>query len=1079
MNIASDVRNFCIQRETLVNRLLEQNNRKLSTIIAPAGYGKTTLMQQYLTASGDPFAVIRIPENTLFTQESFFKFLFNKISPCEFCRDTGFPKTLTFLSNCHEAGVDEVELMSDSINIFLEELAAGIEKHFTIAFDDLQYLDNPEWLESFLLAFLDLSSDKIRFLIASRIELPFNLISIISKRNIITVGVNDLIFSNREIEILARNTYDKELKKEETDLLNRLSGGWITGLHLCLQKFDILFSELVNKNTVPDSVFDYFTVIVFNKLNDEIKDYLLKTCFLDDFNADLTNNLLKIENSEEIIESIITRNVFVEKIFSPHKRQYKYIDLFRDFLVKTAENKLDDCMKKTLFKEFAVYFEKIKQNRRAIHFHLKAESYQPATKLLGNYCETIIKNSDYESALLWLEQIPKEIMVNEPVLLSVYGMVLYKYSGKYEQSKEILQRTIQLAKEKNNKKIEERAILDYLNVLIAESNQNGAISIIETALEKNHADDFKAKLLLQRATANLQLLRFADVRKDMQVVLNELDISDDRCMQRAYFNMAKSYSMEGNAWESLIWIDKIEEENISINTLIWKLYIQSLAGGLGDQIEIIFDSHKRLLEIETQYPANSLRKKTRVALTNAGFYADYEESMHSFNTLWQLSGTAGDYYLNSCLAAYYYVHLGQYRMAETEMHKAKSSAVEEHKAAWLYFLVAEAFIDLNNRKYNKAIQEFSKLVTLHKQFNMNYGVTTSYFYLIHCYIIAGQKRNALETLPLALESCIMYHYNTLFIILLCSFRNTLDFIIENTSDDSLFHTLYKNMYFIYEQPIISEGYRQRLDILMPQLPDIELHTFGTYELKIRGKVIGKEKWQINKWQDILVYFLVNHEHKPSKDNILELLSGGEYGKNLDNRFHQLLSNFRKVLKPKIQFDLKRHPNQVKVTPEYLVYEQQHLSLKGGFLYRIDVLEFQKLYEKGMDKNTDEKERINTLKQAIDLYKGEFLPGNYESWCEDIRMKFSWMADQILDELIAHYKTIQDYLELEMYCEKKIELDPYDEKVHLLSIESTIRRNKKKRAQKKIDRLQRMIEQDEIDISEEVQQKFDRFLAQIS
>ncbi|RKY56377.1 MAG: hypothetical protein DRP96_11325, partial [Candidatus Neomarinimicrobiota bacterium] len=240
--------------------------------------------------------------------------------------------------------------------------------------------------------------------------------------------------------------------------------------------------------------------------------------------------------------------------------------------------------------------------------------------------------------------------------------------------------------------------------------------------------------------------------------------------------------------------------------------------------------------------------------------------------------------------------------------------------------------------------------------------------------MAGQKKNALETLTIALDSCRMYHHTSFLITLLCSFRNTLDFIIENTSDNEYFQTLYKNMYFIYEQPIISEGYRRRLDVLMPKLPDVELYTFGKYELKIRGKVIGKEKWQINKWQDILVYFLVNYKLKPSKDSILELLSNGKTGKHVDNQFHQLLSNFRKVLKPKIEFDLKRHPNQIKVVPKYLVYEQQHLSLKGGFLYCIDVLEFQELYEKGMDKNTDEKERINTLKQAITLYKGEFLPG---------------------------------------------------------------------------------------------------------
>ena len=175
-------------------------------------------------------------------------------------------------------------------------------------------------------------------MINSRIELPFSFINYRSKRDLYSVNYADLKFDEDEIKTLALKMYNTELTEKEAESLYQWSDGWITGLHLLLQECDLLSSALMKKETVADSIYEYFMEIVFNKLDDRVKGYLLKTCFIDNFSADLTDVLLEIDYSNEIIDSIVAKNVFIEKVLPIHKHQYKYIDLFRKFLIKNLRS---------------------------------------------------------------------------------------------------------------------------------------------------------------------------------------------------------------------------------------------------------------------------------------------------------------------------------------------------------------------------------------------------------------------------------------------------------------------------------------------------------------------------------------------------------------------------------------------------------------------------------------------------------------------------------------------------------------------------------------------------------------------
>ncbi|MBU0559467.1 MAG: AAA family ATPase [Bacteroidota bacterium] len=264
----NDTDSISIQSKGIVRTRLHEKvygnlEKKIITIVAPAGYGKSTLLSQFLCESKKNHAIIRIPEASNFTFQSFIKYFINSLSNCEHCSGLVFQKTKEFLAGSQSGDSDKTDLIIDSVQIILSEMEPKLNSSFYIAFDDIQYLNNPEWLEDFIKYFCDFSGVRIKLILSSRSELPFNLIGFKSKRELFSMTISDLKFDLREIEELAAGIYDIKLSDKELNFLNKKFEGWITGLPLFLQEYDSSNKAGVDDHKITDFVYEYFAEIVF------------------------------------------------------------------------------------------------------------------------------------------------------------------------------------------------------------------------------------------------------------------------------------------------------------------------------------------------------------------------------------------------------------------------------------------------------------------------------------------------------------------------------------------------------------------------------------------------------------------------------------------------------------------------------------------------------------------------------------------------------------------------------------------------------------------------------------------------
>ena len=189
----------------------------------------------------------------------------------------------------------------------------------------------------------------------------------------------------------------------------------------------------------------------------------------------------------------------------------------------------------------------------------------------------------------------------------------------------------------------------------------------------------------------------------------------------------------------------------------------------------------------------------------------------------------------------------------------------------------------------------------------------------------------------------------------------------------------------------------------------------------------------------------------TKDKLIDLFYPDTPLDSADNIFHQVISKFRNLIK--ITYDgLKENkketseihkknnsPGKTKkggtfaITPALINYEDKLLAISDDFTYYADSIEFEKLY-RHLNSLKDTGIKLRYLKQAVDMYKGDFLEGNYDTWCEELRSKYRSYFVSMSEELIRILFNNKEHEEVLLYSENLLKFD----KLNLSGYEYIIR-----------------------------------------
>jgi DNA-binding SARP family transcriptional activator len=131
----------------------------------------------------------------------------------------------------------------------------------------------------------------------------------------------------------------------------------------------------------------------------------------------------------------------------------------------------------------------------------------------------------------------------------------------------------------------------------------------------------------------------------------------------------------------------------------------------------------------------------------------------------------------------------------------------------------------------------------------------------------------------------------------------------------------------------------------------------------------------------------------------------------------------------------------------------------GYDDKVDVIEFNKMYNvvKSPETTIDVKE--STAKQAIELYKGEFLPGYYDEWIEELRSVLAHKYIEICEELLVLSRNNNNNDDIIFCADLLLQADNLHEEAYIAVIEAYSKSGNTNMAKKKFSQLLKNYEEE--------------------
>jgi LuxR family maltose regulon positive regulatory protein len=403
-------------------RLTSRITTPVTLILAPAGYGKTTLLNEWRLSSGLQVAWIGLNEedNDLMRFWSAVVIALQTVSP-------NFGQTLlTMLRTSSSTNISKIiiELTNDIIRSSGE---STVNQEIGIILDNFNLIDNPEVFSS-LLFLLDYLPPNLKLVVASRKMPPLNLSDLRATGRIVELGVNDLRFTLEEgIEYLWQHILEQRLAYRDMEKLVNRCHGWITGLVLAVNALSPQenFSQFVATFTGAHPFLqDYFLTNVLDIQSPEVHQFLLKVSVLRHLSGPLCDAVTGQVGGASILATLAEEDLFLEEVESEHfpdLEWYSFHDFFKEMLL-TLLHKQHPEQVIGLHHKAAKWFSSNNAPADAIYYLLISENWMEAAAMIEKVAlRELSRFGGGARVLRWLQRLPEAVYQDHNKLLGLYA----------------------------------------------------------------------------------------------------------------------------------------------------------------------------------------------------------------------------------------------------------------------------------------------------------------------------------------------------------------------------------------------------------------------------------------------------------------------------------------------------------------------------------------------------------------------------------------------------------------------------------------------------------------------------------
>lgn len=977
-----------LYRPRIKNLLVEVFNYRLTMVHAGAGYGKSTTLA--MLANETPHVIwYQISEE----DQDPFVFLLHLCYATRMVYPDleGLPTPLLETWDSTRGAQNTREIVFQ----YLNAIGSGVETPTVLILDDMHLVSDVAEIAHILDRLIGLAPSVLHFVASSRnaLQLP-NLFRWRSLGQVNYLDQATLSFTEDEITQLFEAYYDVPLTEDEVEDLYAATEGWAIALQLIGQSLtsgsiQSVGEALARQATPLESLFEVLAKDVLEGQSPEIQTFMRESSVLRTMGVEACNWLLEIEDSQDRLDYLLQNDLFVSEL---GHSEFRYHPIFQQFLYQ----QLSSLRRGALHERAAVFYQENRQPNAAIYHFIQAEDYFSAAKLLNSYGGQLHAMGHLDTLANYLDLLSPEALSQFPTLIYYMGDLARLHSrfqealGWYQQSEALWRERGQVDGISRALRGQARIYLDTVNATKAEELLQEALRLsdgitdretharlytllAENKLNLGKVDEAEklhnqAEVLRNEGPADSQLINRVRLRTGRHaeairaLEMQAMEESNEpvhlpRAHRETQLLLSFIYAMQGEGEKAL----HSAEKGIRRGKALASPFITGVGYmRLGHAIMLTegyagypkaAEQFRQVVEISREISTPRLKVEALWGLTRYhGYRGELEEARTMALTGIQIANQAGDEWIASL----------------TRLAMAASCVLAEQYAE------ATPWLDDAIRGFQECSDPFGRLAARMWQ------------------VLAWFRQDEVELLSPVLvkllAACQQSNYDYLF--------------IRRTSLGLPDERLVVPLLIWARNHGLGGGYPARL-LNQMGFADLQVHpgyqlrvkTFGGLQVWRGSQTVAHGDWQREKTRQIF-QLLLTYRHMPlDRDQICEHLWPGIEPEAARRNFKVALNTLYAVLEP----DRKAGDESAYVLREGTIY-----GLRPGCDLWLDVDEFEAYVRRGESLlDTDVDAALLAYRQALDLYRGEYLPeARYQDWStverEHLAVLYLQAADQFCE-----------------------------------------------------------------------------------
>lgn len=424
---------FRVIRTRLIECLGQIEKKALTIISAPAGFGKSTLLTEWVTQTSLPVAWLSLDNG----DNDPYRFLSYLIAALESIQE--------------DVGDEAKQLMHSQQILQPHIILASLINHLTkvtepyaLVLDDYQFISEHAVHET-MSYFLDHIPTNMHIVIATRADPPLHLGRLRVHEQMLELRTSDLRFTQEEAIEFMNEIMSLDLSLKDIQALETRTEGWVVGLKmaaLALRGHENAYEFIRAFSGSHRYVLDYLMEEVLKRQPAYIQTFLLHTSILEKLSGLLCDALMNNEwrqlggSGQVVLEYLENSNLFVVPL-DEHKQWYRYHHLFADLLRAQMLKLMEKQDIARLHLHASEWYEQNSLVLDAIYHASLASDFVKVEQLIEqNYVE-IVNRGEMSWLRFWTGKLSKEMVYCRP-WLCIYEAQSHAWFGELEESNQLL-----------------------------------------------------------------------------------------------------------------------------------------------------------------------------------------------------------------------------------------------------------------------------------------------------------------------------------------------------------------------------------------------------------------------------------------------------------------------------------------------------------------------------------------------------------------------------------------------------------------------------------------------------------------